>query len=139
MTDKTTPPEERGSGPRVIYRWPNRTAPPAPSRNLARVLDDVARYTRRYVVLSDSQTRACALWVAHCHAFAVAEATPYLNVTSAVKQSGKTRLLEVLEPLVPAPWLTGRVSAAVLTRKVDGETPTLLLDESDAVFTHHSA
>ena len=58
---------------------------------------------------------------------------------SAVKQSGKTRLLEVLEPVVPSPWLTGRVSAAVLTRKVDGETPTLLLDESDAAFTHHSA
>ena len=76
--------------------------------------------------------------VAHCHAFAAAEATPYLNVTSAVKQSGKTRLLEVLEPIVPAAWLTGRVSAAVLTRKVDGETPTLLLDESDAAFKHDS-
>ena len=36
---------------------------------------------------------------------------------------------------MPSPWLTGRVSAAVLTRKVDGETPTLLLDESDAAFT----
>ena len=93
---------------------------------------------RRYVVLSDAQARACSLWVAHCHAFAAAEATPYLNVTSAVKQCGKTRLLEVLEPIVPAPWLTGRVSAAVLTRKVDGETPTLLLDESDAAFTHRS-
>ena len=103
------------------------------------MLDDVARYIRRYVVLSDSQTRACTLWVAHCHAFAAAEATPYLHVTSAVKQCGKTRLLEVLEPLVPTPWLTGRVSAAVLTRKVDSETPTLLLDESDAAFAHRSA
>ena len=32
------------------------------------------------------------------------------------------------------PWLTGRVTAAVLARKVDEETPTLLLDESDAAF-----
>ena len=77
--------------------------------------DDVARYIRRYVVLSDPQARACTLWVAHCHVFAAAEATPYLNITSAVKQCGKTRLLEVLEPIVPSPWLTGRVSAAVLT------------------------
>ena len=139
VENETTPPtDERGGGPLVIYRWPNRTTLPAPSRDLACVLDDVARYIRRYVVLSDSQARACTLWVAHCHAFAVAEATPYLNVTSAVKQSGKTRLLEVLEPIVPSPWLTGRVSAAVLTRKVDGETPTLLLDESDAAFTHRS-
>ena len=100
--------------------------------------DDVARYIRRYVVLSDPQARACTLWVAHCHVFAAAEATPYLNITSAVKQCGKTRLLEVLEPIVPSPWLTGRVSAAVLTRKVDGETPTLLLNESDAAFSHRS-
>ena len=109
-----------------------------PCRNLARVLQNVTCYIRRYVVLSDPQAVACTLWVAHCHAFAVAEATPYLNVTSAVKQSGKTRLLEVLEPIVPAPWFTGRVSAAVLTRKVDAETPTLLLDESDATFSHRS-
>ena len=132
VADETPPPgEERGGGPRVIYRWPNRGALPAPARDLARVLDDVARYIRRYVVLSDPQARACTLWVAHCHVFAAAEATPYPNITSAVKQCGKTRLLEVLEPIVPSPWLTGRVSAAVLTRKVDGETPTLLLDESE--------
>ena len=122
----------------MIYRWPNRIAPPALTPVLAHVLDDVTRYIRRYVVVSDAQARACTLWVAHCHAFAAAKATPYLNVTSTVKQCGKTRLLEVLEPIVPAPWFTGRVSAAVLTRKVDGETPTLLLDESDAAFRHRS-
>ena len=139
VTDETLPPtNDRGDGPRVIYRWPSRPAPPVGARHLARVLDDVTRYIRRYVVLSDTQAVACTLWVAHCHAFAAAEATPYLNVTSAVKQSGKTRLLEVLEPLVPGPWFTGRVSAAVLTRKVDAETPTLLLDESDAAFSHRS-
>ena len=139
VTDETTTPgEPRVSGPRVIYRWPERRALPAPPCVLAPLLDDVQRYIHRYVVLSTPQAIATTLWVAHCHAFAVAEATPYLNVTSAVKQSGKTRLLEVLEPLVPAAWLTGRVSAAVLTRKVDGETPTLLLDESDAAFKHDS-
>ena len=139
MTSEPPPPADgRGPAPRVIYRWPNRTTHSAPVRDLAGVLDDVARYIRRYVVLSDTQARACTLWVAHCHAFAAAETTPYLNVTSAVKQFGKTRLLEVLEPIVPSPWLTGRVSAAVLIRKVDSETPTLLLDESDATFTHRS-
>ena len=140
MTNKTIPPGEGHSGgPLVLYRWPTLTLRPAPTRDLAGVLEDVARYIRRYVILSDPQAVACTLWVAHCHAFAAAEATPYLHVTSAVKQCGKTRLLEVLEPLVPAPWLTGRVSAAVLMRKVDGETPTLLLDESDAAFSHRSA
>ena len=139
VADETmTPGEGQGNGPRVIYRWPERRALPGLPCVLAPLLDDVQRYIHRYVVLSTPQAIATTLWVAHCHAFAVAEATPYLNVTSAVKQSGKTRLLEVLEPLVPTAWLTGRVSAAVLTRKVDGETPTLLLDESDAAFKHDS-
>jgi hypothetical protein len=42
--------------------------------------------------------------------------------------------LEVLELLVPRPWFTARVTAAVLQRKIDAEAPTLLLDESDAAF-----
>ena len=57
-----------------------------------------------------------------------------LAISSAEKRSGKTRLLEVLELLVARPWFTGRVTAAVLARKVDAERPTLLLDESDAAF-----
>ena len=50
------------------------------------------------------------------------------------KRSGKTRLLEVLALIVARPWFTGRVTAAVLVRKLAKETPTLLLDESDAAF-----
>jgi len=34
--------------------------------------------------------------------------------------------------------LTGRVTAAVLPRRIDAECPTLLLDESDATFKHGS-
>jgi hypothetical protein len=86
------------------------------------------------VHLSDEQARIVAVWVAHTHAFLIAPATPYLNITSATKQSGKTRLLEVLELLVSKTWFTGRVTAACLTRKVDQVKPTLLRDESDAAF-----
>ena len=96
------------------------------------VLDKAMRFVSSFVSLSDAQARAAVLWVAHTHAFEVADCTPYLAITSAEKQSGKTRLLEVLELLVDSPWLTGRVSAAVLIRKVDKECPTLLLDETDS-------
>ncbi len=100
----------------------------------AAILDAVQGYVRRYMFLSDSQLVITALWVAHTHAFKAAEATPYLQINSAEKDCGKTRLLEVLELLVAEPWFTGRVTAAVLYRKIDGEQPTLLLDESDAAF-----
>lgn len=101
---------------------------------LTQLLEDVAQHIRRYVVLKPEQLDACALWVAHTHAFIAAEATPYLEITSPEKQSGKTRLLETLEPVVARPWFTGRVTAAVLYRKIEKEKPTLLLDESDAAF-----
>ena len=98
------------------------------------ILDKVFAYVRRFVSLSESQVRVAALWVVHTHIFSAADATPYLAITSAEKESGKTRLLEVFETLVANPWLTGRVTAAVLTRKIDAQQPTLLLDESDAAF-----
>jgi hypothetical protein len=103
------------------------------------LLDRVCAFVRRYVVLSDAQADAVALWVLHTHAFAAAETTPYLEISSAEKQSGKTRLLETLELLVANPWLTGRTSVSVLARKVDAEQPTLLLDESDALFAGDKA
>jgi hypothetical protein len=98
------------------------------------LLDEVAGFVRRFVVMTTAQADATALWVAHTHTFGAAEQTPYLSISSAEKRSGKTRKLEVLELLVARPWLTGRVTAAVLARKVDAETPTLLLDESDVAF-----
>src|ERR1700684_3467421 len=99
------------------------------------MLDDLFTFIRRFVSLSLSQARVVALWVLHTHVIDAADATPYLAITSAEKQSGKTRLLEVCELLVANPWFTGRVTAAVLIRKIDAVQPTLLLDESDAAFS----
>jgi hypothetical protein len=98
------------------------------------ILESIYAFIRRFVSLSDSQARVAALWVIHTHNFLRADATPYLAITSAEKECGKTRMLEVLEMLVANPWFTGRVTAANLTRKIDAQQPTLLLDESDAAF-----
>lgn len=100
----------------------------------AELLDRVSEFLLKYVVLTNAQAMTTALWVAHTHAFAAADTTPYLHITSPEKRSGKTRLLEVLELMVNQPWLTGRVTPAVLARKIDKDEPTLLLDESDAAF-----
>jgi hypothetical protein len=107
---------------------------PTPSIDLASLLDDVCRLTRRYVVINDHQATVTTLFSAHTYAVDAADATPYLSVGSPEKRSGKSRLLEVLELLVARPWLTGRTSPAALYRKVDADNATLLLDESDAAF-----
>ncbi|ACZ62387.1 MULTISPECIES: DUF3631 domain-containing protein [Dehalococcoides] len=107
---------------------------PPDQADLSSLLDDISIFIRRYVVLSSDQLVAVTLWVVHTYLIDHADTTPYLNIHSAEKRSGKTRLLEVLEVLVASPWLTGRVTSAVLARKIDAECPTLLLDESDAAF-----
>src|ERR1700732_509567 len=108
------------------------TEPTAEQFNDAEILNKVYAFIRHYVYLSEPQARIVAVWIAHTHAVGSATTTPYLNINSAVKQSGKTRLLEACELLVHRPWLTGRTTAACLIRKVDQVRPTLLLDESDA-------
>ena len=43
------------------------------------LLDDVSRFLRRFVVMTEDQAAAVALWVAHTHAIAAADVTPYLT------------------------------------------------------------
>lgn len=100
----------------------------------ALLLDDLVRFLRRFVVLSESQADAIALWVAHTYAIEAADTTPYLWIVSAEKRSGKTRLLEVLELLVRSPLPTANISDAALFRAIAELSPTLLFDEVDAIF-----
>jgi len=112
------------------------TSEPAPDADTIRALVfDLRTFVRRFVVLSDEAALTVALWIVHTHAFASAEATPYLSIGSALKQCGKTLLLEVLELVVAVPWFTARTSAAALVRKIEAAKPTLLLDETDAAFS----
>jgi hypothetical protein len=100
----------------------------------ALLLDDVARFVRRFVVVRDVQADTAALWAAHTHAFDAADTTPYLALTSATMRSGKSKLLEVLELVVASPLPAANMSDAALFRAIDDEAPTLLLDEADAIF-----
>lgn len=99
------------------------------------ILLKVAKFIEQYVTLPSQETDiALALWVAHTWALDAFEVSPYLVITSPEKRSGKTRLLEVLEQLVPRPWRVVQPSEAVLFRKVSKDRPVLLLDEADAIF-----
>jgi hypothetical protein len=105
---------------------------------LAEVLAEVERFLRSYVVAGEAQIVAVVLWAAHTFVCEAAEQSPYLAVTSPEKRSGKTRLLETLELLVSNPWRVVLPSEAVLYRKLHRDKPTLMLDESDAIFRDHS-
>jgi len=100
----------------------------------AALLDSLARFLHRFVHMPAHLADIIALWIVHTHVFDVFDITPYLNIRSPEKRSGKTTLLKLLKLLCARAWLTGRISAAVLVRKIDKERPTLLLDEADAAF-----
>jgi hypothetical protein len=105
------------------------------ARQLAATLTALERHLRRFVWFpKPEQSVAIALWIAHTHAMAAVEQSPILAISSPVKQSGKSRLLEVLEAVVPTPWRIERPSEAVLFRRIARDAPTVLLDEVDTVF-----
>jgi hypothetical protein len=94
-------------------------------------LDQTRTFIRDYMVMQDEAADFLALWVQHTWAFEAAMTTPYVRVKSAERESGKTRLLEVLELLVRRGWLNVNPSAGTIFRKGDADAPTLLLDEID--------
>jgi hypothetical protein len=103
------------------------------AHDLAAVLDAIVAFARRFLAtLADEHFYVLALWVAHTHVIEAAETTPYLHVTSAEVESGKTRVLEVIELLVYKPASILDPSAAALYRGLDsGEVVTFLVDEVD--------
>lgn len=101
------------------------------------LLDDVAAFVARFVSFpSPAHSTAVTLWAAHTHLLDVFDSTPRLAVLSPEPGSGKTRVLEVLELLVPRPILSMNATPAYLFRKVADPAgpPTILFDEVDTVF-----
>src|SRR5947208_1238062 len=94
---------------------PATAAAPAQIVNAVETLDETAEFLRRFVIFTNhAQVYAVVLWIVHCHAIVEADESPYLAITSAEKRSGKTRVLDLLELLVPSPWRVITPSDAVV-------------------------
>ena len=109
----------------------------SPATDGALVLDAVERFLARFVSYpSAHELCAHALWIAHTWLMGAWESTPRIAFLSPEPGSGKSRALEVTEPLVPRPVHAVDCTSAYLFRKVsdpDGP-PTILYDEIDTVF-----
>ena len=103
--------------------------------DLNQLLIEVEVFASRYVVFTnEAQAVACVLFAAYTHAADQFDVAPYVAVTAPEKQSGKTRLLEVLGPLCARTLRTSSISPAALYRTVADRHPTLLIDEGDTMF-----
>ncbi|MFE3647705.1 DUF3631 domain-containing protein [Streptomyces sp. NPDC059152] len=103
----------------------------------AALLDEVESFHRRFNVFPhEAAYVAVTLWDAHTHLLDCFDSTPRLAFLSPEPGSGKSRALEVVETLVPAPMTAVNASAAALFRSVSNPSgrPTILFDEIDTVF-----
>jgi hypothetical protein len=111
-------------------RRPTTTDPPG-----AVLLREVRSWLGRFVAYPSEHARvAHTLWIAHTHLMDAWDSTPRIAFLSPEPASGKTRALEVTEPLVPNPVEAVNVTPAYLFRKVGESAPTVLYDEIDTVF-----
>ena len=103
----------------------------------AELLDAAETFVGRFVAYPSAHARlAHVLWIAHTHFMDSWESTPRIAFLSPEPGSGKSRCLEVTEPLVPRTVHAVNTTPAYLFRKVSDEAgpPTILYDEIDTVF-----
>lgn len=107
------------------------------SSTLSQTLDDIEQLLSRFVVYPCEHTKvAHILWIAHTHCMDEWDSTPRIFFCSAEPGSGKSRVLEITETLVPRPLSSVNATSAYLFRKVSDEDglPTILYDEIDTIF-----
>lgn len=105
--------------------------------NAAELLLEVEEFLARFVVYPSDHARvAHVLWIGHTWFMERWESTPRIAFLSPEPGSGKSRALEVTEPLVPRPVHAVNATPAYLFRKVsdDAGLPTILFDEIDTLF-----
>jgi hypothetical protein len=104
----------------------------------AELLDDVHATLTRYVVFADDhQPVAVTLWVAATHGLPAWQHATRLIITSPQKRCGKSRLMDIVAGLSFSPLLCVDTTTAAVYRSIgddDAKTPTLLIDEADALF-----
>lgn len=94
------------------------------------LLDDLAALARHFVVLPPGGAEAVALWVLYCWTFDSFSVSPGLMVTAPERNSGKSRVMDLLTWLVPRPKPISDASAAAIIRGIESDHPTLLFDEA---------
>ena len=107
--------------------------------NGAEILDEIEAFLAKYVAFpSKAALTAVVLWAVHTWIATHFFTTPRLYLSSAEKGSGKTRALECLENICYKARQTINTSVAAMFRRIEAETPTIILDEVDTVFSEKS-
>lgn len=101
-----------------------------PETNL---IDQLEQQFGSYLALDAGTPLVLALWTLATHVYQQFSAFPYLGVLSPVRECGKTRLLEIIELFAHRPYRRISLTPAGLFRRIDQNSPTLLIDEAQAI------
>lgn len=102
-----------------------------PEKNLISRIED---YITQYVTLMEPKASLpIALWIVATHCYLAFDAFPYLVITSPTKQSGKTRLMEIVGFSAANPETLPAASASQIYHAVNDKFPTLLIDEAESL------
>jgi len=113
----------------------DRQMEPPTKYSVTDILNDVRHYISRFCVFPDEHCLvAVTLWAAHTHLIEHLHTTPRLAVLSPEPESGKSRVLEVLDLLTPHSMLSVSPSPATIFRTLNQRQITLLMDEVDTIF-----
>jgi hypothetical protein len=108
----------------------------------AELLDRVrARFTTHVAFTNEHQSVAATLWTAANHALLCWHHATRLVITSPQKRCGKSRLLDIVAGMSHAPMMCADATTATIYRSLGcaddqgaATTPTLFVDEADALF-----
>src|SRR5215208_7309071 len=97
------------------------------------LLGDICSWLGRFIrTVTDADLDLLTLWAAHTHLVVECYTTPRLQLDSPVPGSGKTTCLEHLQRLCLRPVQMASLSSpALLTRMLNAEQRTILIDEAD--------
>ena len=97
-----------------------------------KLLEDIEKVFRRYIVLPEGAGVALALWTLHAWTMDAGDISPFIVLVSPTKRCGKTNSLIVLYYLTPRSELASNITPSALFRYVEEVRPTLLIDEGDS-------
>lgn len=99
----------------------------------ADLIADLERFFSERAYLPPHAATVLAMWAMNTWAFDIFDTTPYLLLDSPVPQCGKTTVLRLLEAVAREPRQATATTEAALFRLIEAFTPTLLVDEAEAL------
>jgi hypothetical protein len=99
----------------------------------AALVRELESFIGGFVILPPGTLLPVALWAAATHTYQSFDTFPYLALLSPTKQCGKTRLIEALGLVVRNARPAVNISEAALFRVIEAASPTLMLDEAEAL------